>query len=264
MKAIITAAWYWTRMLPITKTIPKELMPVWDKPVIQYIVEWLVNAWLNDIIIITSQWRQVLEDYFDKNYELEEYLKRKWKLDLLEKINTPKYLANYCFVKQKQMLWFANAILEARQWIESDFFMLTLWDTIFDKKIFQEMINLHEKTKKCVVLLKEIDKKEVYRYWVVKIQNWKIVWLVEKPKIEDAPSNLIAPWIYILPKKIFSLIEKTPISNLWEILLTDTLDMLSKTDDILPYITNYDILDIWTPELWLKANNKILNWEFNF
>jgi len=119
-------------MLPITKTVPKELLPVGSKPVIQYIVEWLVESNIKDIIIITSQWKEAIENYFDKNYELEEVLKNKWKTELLKEIEEIKYMANFCFVKQKKQLWFAHAILEAEPRIQDDYFLLTVWDTIFD------------------------------------------------------------------------------------------------------------------------------------
>jgi len=261
MKAIIAAWWFWTRMLPITKTIPKEMMPVWTKPVIQYIVEWLVSSNIKDLVIITSQWKQALEDYFDKNYELEQILKNKWKDHLLEEINKPKNLANICFVKQKQQLWFAHAILEAKQWVEDEYFVLSVGDTIFDYKIFEEAIALHKETGNSVVALKEIPIEDVSKYWVVKLNDWCIEGFVEKPLQSMAPSNLIIVGIYILPKRIFGIIEKLEIDkDLWEILLTDAMDYLIHSwEKIMPYITTHRVLDVWTPQLWLKANNEIIN-----
>ncbi len=261
MKAIITAAGYWTRMLPITKTIPKELLPVWNKPVIQYIVEWIVSWGIKDIIIITSQWKESIEQYFDKNYELEEVLRKKWKKELLEEINKIKFLANFAFVKQKQQLWFAHAILEAKPWIQEDYFLLTVGDSIFDYRIFKDIIDIHKQTKKTVIWLVEVPKEEVYKYWVVKIENWQIIDMVEKPKVEEAPSNLIMFGVYILPKKIFNIIEKTPVDpKKWEILLPDSLRLLMQEwEEIYPYITSYKIWDAGTPESWLKANIEIFN-----
>lgn len=262
MKAVIAAGWYWTRMLPITKTIPKEMLPVWSKPVIQYIVEGIVGCDIKDIVIITSQWKQALEDYFDKNYELEQILNNKWKQSLLEEINKPKNMANYCFVKQKQQLWFAHAILEAKPWINDDFFLLCVWDTIFHPEIFKDMINLHIKTGKPIIGLQEIAWEDVSKYWVVKIDDWKITWLVEKPSQSMAPSNLIIVWMYILPTTIFNIIEKLEIDkDLWEILLTDAIEQILK-DGVYPYVTNHKIWDVWSPKLWLKANNEIMNDEF--
>ena len=114
-------------------------------------------------------------------------------------------MANFCFVKQKKQLWFALAILEAEPRIQDDYFLLTVWDTIFDYRIFKEIIDLHNKTKSTVIALKEIPRKEIYKYWVVKIENWQITDMIEKPQPQEAPSNLIMIGIYILPKKFLIL-----------------------------------------------------------
>ncbi len=265
MKAIIAAAGYWTRMLPITKTVPKELLPVWNKPTIQYIVEWISYWGINDIIVVTSQWKQALEDYFDKNYELEEILEKKWKKSLLDEVNKPKQIANFCFLKQRNQLGFAHAILEAKNWIYDDFFLLTVGDTIFNKQIFKQITELHNQTKKSCILLTEVPYDQTQNYWVVKIDNWKITDMVEKPTPENAPSNLVMWWMYILPKKIFEVIENTPINDeKQEILLPDSLKKLMETEEILPYITNSKIWDIWNPESWLKANIDLTNLNFDF
>ncbi len=196
MKAVILAAWYWTRMLPITKTIPKELLPVWDKPVIQYMIESLVENNIKDIVMITSQWKTAIEDYFDKNHELEEKLKNKNKIDLLEKINKPKNLANICFIKQKELLWTGHAVLQAEKWIDDNYFILILWDSIFHPEIYKQALNLHQKTWEAVIVAKKIPKEEVYKYWVLDIKDGKIIDMIEKPSVENAPANLIIPWIY--------------------------------------------------------------------
>lgn len=264
MKAVILAAWYWTRMLPITKTIPKELLPVWDKPVIQYMVESLVENNIKDIVMITSQWKTAIEDYFDKNYELEEKLKNKNKIDLLEKINKPKDIANICFVKQKELLWTWHAVLQAEKWIDDNYFMLILWDSIFHPQIYKQALELHKETGKAIIVANEIPKEDVYKYWVLEIKNGEIVDMIEKPSVEDAPSNLIIPWIYILPKTIFEIIHKTPLDpKLWEILLPDSMKILMKNEKILPCITDKKIRDIWTPELRYQANKDFFenNWK---
>lgn len=260
MKAVITAAGYGTRMLPITKVIPKEMLPVWTKPVIHYIVEWISNSWLKDIVIITSQWKSAIQDYFDKNYELEDVLKKKNKLEMLEQINSPKKLANLTFMTQKQMLGFANALLEVKPWINDDFFLLSVGDTIFDEKIFSEIIALHQKTKKPVIWLQNIPREEVYKYWVVDIQNWKIVDIVEKPAIDKAPSTSVAIWVYVLPRSILDIIEDFPVDEkLHEVLLTDVMKSMFSSTEYLPYITTDPVWDVGTPELWLKANISLMN-----
>lgn len=260
MKAVITAWGFGTRMCPITKVIPKELMPVWTKPVIGYIVEWIAKTKIKDLLIITSQWKQALEDYFDKNYELEDLLKRKNKIDYLKQINEPKEIANIAFIRQKEQLGLAHAIWMAKPWISEEYFLASIWDTIFDPKVFEEAIEIHNRTKNPVIVLQEIPREEVNKYGVVKIEDNKITWIVEKPKIEDAPSNLIISWIYILPKKIFHIIESLSIDEKYgEILFTDALELLWKEYDIIPYITQHKIYDVWNPKDWLKANNELCN-----
>lgn len=258
MKSIIAAAWFGTRMLPITKTIPKELMPVWKKPVIQYIVEWIAWCWIKDIIMITSNGKEALENYFDKNHELETLLAKKWKTELLEEINKTKNIANICFVKQKQPIWFWDAVLQAKPWINEEFFLLSIWDTIFDGQIFKDLMNKFEKEQNPLMVLQEIPWEKVSSYGVVKVENNKITDIVEKPQQSKAPSNLIISWIYILPYKIFELIENLSIDNkTWEIMLTDAMLQLTEYYDIIPMITSHKIRDVGTHELWLKANNDL-------
>ena len=255
MKAIIAAAWYWTRMLPITKSIPKEMLPVWIKPVIHYIVEALSNSWIKDILMITSAGKEALENYFDKNYELEETLKKKWKYDKLEELDKIKNMANICFTRQKEQLGFAHAVLSAKEWVKEDYFFLTVGDTIFEEKIFKDMLEIHLKTHKPVIALKEIPWNEVEKYGVVEIKNNKIISLIEKPSKEEAPSNLIIVWAYILPKKIFEVIENLPINEkTGEILLTEALSEIMKEDVIIPYVCDGKVYDTWNPQAWLKAN----------
>ncbi len=264
MKAIIAAAGYGTRMLPVTKSIPKELLPVGSKPVIQYIVEGIVKANIKDILIITSAGKQAIEDYFDKNYELEEILRKKGKTELLDEINKPKYLANYSFVKQKKQLWFAHAVLETAPWVNDDYFLLTVWDEIFQPEVYKEILDIHKKTKWAVIGLQEVDQKDIHKYWIADIKNDKIVEIVEKPSLYEAPSNLRIIGIYILPKKIFSIIEKLKLDEkTGEILLTDAIEILMKEDVVYPYLTKYKTWDIWTPEKWLKANIEIADLNYN-
>lgn len=170
MKAIIPAAGYGTRMLPITKTIPKEMLPVGNKPVIQYIVEGLVSAGIEEIAMITSQGKMPLEYYFDKNYELEEQLKMKNKKDLLDQINAPKTMANYVFMKQKEQLGLPHAIREARYWMDDDFFFVTVGDQFGESAIYREMVDLHKITKQPIVQLAQVPLEEVSKYGVVKIE----------------------------------------------------------------------------------------------
>lgn len=259
MKAIIPAAGYGTRMLPITKTIPKEMLPVGNKPVIQYIVEGLVSAGVTEIAMITSQGKMPLEYYFDKNYELEEQLKRKNKIDLLDQINAPKTMANYVFMKQKEQLWLPHAIREARYWMDDDFFFVTVGDQFGEQAIYKEMVELHKKTKQAIIQLAEVPLEEVSKYGVVKIVDDEIVDMVEKPKPEHAPSNLISQGLYILPKDFFRAVEQTPMDeSKWEIIMPDVLLTLrTMWYKLLPYISKHIMRDVGSTELWLQTNNEL-------
>ncbi len=255
MKAVIAAAGYGTRMLPITKAISKEMLPVWTKPVIHYIVEDISNAGLKDILMIVSDGKEDIQKYFTKNFELEYQLEKKWKLEKLNELKNIQNLANIAYVYQKQQLWFAHALLSVKNLISEDYFLLSVGDTIFSKWLFEEILQVHKQTNKPVIALKEIPYEQVSQYWVVKIKDNKIVWFVEKPSVDEAPSNLIIVWVYILPRKILEIIEKLPInSKTGEIMLTEAFEELIKTQDIIPYITKTKIYDTWNPESWLKAN----------
>lgn len=259
MKAIIPAAGYWTRMLPITKTIPKEMLPIWNKPVIQYIVEWFVSWWITEIWIITSQWKSSLEDYFDKNYELEEILKKKNKLDKLDDINTPKYLANYVFFKQKEQFGFPHALWETRNWITDDFFFVSVWDQFWNPAIYSDMIELHKKTKQPIVGIQKLPNEVICNYWVVEMDNKNTITnIIEKPKtIEEAPSNYVCNWIYVLPKEFFDIVSKTKADpEKGEIVMPECLLQLTDTFTLMTYDCWTEFWDTWTSEARLRANNE--------
>lgn len=256
MKAVLVVAGFGTRMLPITKSIPKEMLPVGDKPVIQYAVESLVDAWIKDIIMITSQQKKALEDYFDKNYELEDILQKKWKTDLLALINKPKEMANYTFVKQVQMLWTAHAVLQVEPRID-DYFMVIFGDAIYPPTLFTEMMANFAKNKKPLICVHEVPREEVYRYGVVKLDGEKMLEIVEQPKVEDAPSNLVCNGVYLLPKSVFPILRDLPIDEKrGEYLLPHALNVLMKDMDVLAFKTE-PFWDIGSVDLWMKANAKI-------
>lgn len=258
MKAVIVAAWFGTRMLPVTKTVPKEMLPVWDKPIIQYTVEWLVDSGITDIIMITSQQKKVLEDYFDKNYELEDILQKKGKTDLLALINKPKNMATYTFVKQLEMLWTWHALMHVEHLISEDYFLVVFADTIYPPETFIEMKKKFEETWSPVIAVHEVPQEDVYKYWVVKLEGERVVDFVEKPKVEDAPSNLIWNGAAILPKQIFPYLKSIQTdTRSGELNLPDGIRMMLKDMNVValplrPY------LDTWSIQWRLEANEKIL------
>jgi UTP--glucose-1-phosphate uridylyltransferase len=258
MKAIIVAAWFGTRTLPINKTIPKEMLPVGDKPVIQYCIEWISEAWIKDVLIITSKYKKALEDYFDKNKELEDALEKNGKNDILEKIIKPTKLANYAFIRQLEALWTWHAVMLTKPRIVDDYFMVIFPDCIYPTNMFKEMIERFKKNPQPIIACHKVPMEEVYKYWIVSIdQNNYVKDLIEKPKIEDAPWNLIRNWVAILPKKIFDKIEKTKTdSRSWETNLPDAIKLLKDEINILamefqPY------KDIGNIQSWMEANNRL-------
>lgn len=257
MKAIIPAAWYGTRMLPITKTIPKEMLPIWDKPVIQYIVEWLVAWWIEEIWFVTSQWKSALEWYFDKNYELEDILVKKWKNDLLDEINKPKNLANYVFFKQKEQLWFPHALWETRNWITDDFFFVSVGDQFWDKKLYTEIIKKHNETKQPIIWVQKVPKEKLSSYWIVAInKQWAIDDIIEKPETpQQAPSEFACNGLYILPKEFFEIVSNTPMQqDKGEIVMPDCLLQLTDKWDLIPFDCWERVWDVWNTELRHQAN----------
>lgn len=259
MKAIIPAAGYGTRMLPITKTIPKEMLPVGNKPVIQYIVEWLASAGIEDIIMITSQGKATLEDYFDKNYELEQILMRKGKSDLLAAINAPKELANIVFTKQKTQLWRTHAVAQWQPWITEEYFFMTFGDNFFDPKMYQEMMSLHEQTGNPVVCCIQKPSEELSKYGVMTLEGDRIVDMVEKPEISQAPSDRIMAWATILPTRFFSAVQQTSIEEkTGEFDVAALRAIIFAEYETVIYRSPYPMRDVGTRELWLQANIEIV------
>jgi len=163
--------------------------------------------------MITSQQKKALEDYFDKNYELEDILKKKGKTDLLMLINKPKEMAKYTFVKQLEILGTGHAVMQAQHLISDDYFMVVFADTIYPPETFVEMKEKFDKTSTPIIAVHEVPKEEVYKYGVVKLEGEQLIDFVEKPKVEDAPSNFIWNGAAILPKQIFSYLNSIQSDN---------------------------------------------------
>lgn len=208
--------------------------------------------------MVTSQQKKVLEDYFDKNYELEDILQKKGKLDLLELINKPKTMATYTFVKQLEMLGTGHAVMQAQHLISDDHFMVIFADTIYPPETFVEMMKKFEETHAPIIAVHEVPKEEVYKYGVVKLDGEKLLDFVEKPKVEDAPSNLVWNGAAILPKTIFSTLKNIQLDNRFgELNIPDGIKAMSKNIDVIalqlrPY------LDTGSLQGWLEANELFL------
>jgi UTP--glucose-1-phosphate uridylyltransferase len=261
MKAVIPAAGLGTRFLPATKAQPKEMLPVFNKPTIQYVVEEAVSSGIDDILIITGKGKRSIEDHFDRAFELEYFLKNGGKTDYLKEVESISELADIYYVRQKQQKGLGDAISCAKKHIDGEPFAVLLGDTIAQSKIpcIKQLMNVYDKYKSTVIAIEEVPDERVERYGIIKGSKiddslYKIEDLVEKPKLKDAPSNLGIIGRYILAPEIFDYIDKVPPGVGDEIQLTDALRLF---DESYGCIFNGKIHDIGNTVDWLKSSIEI-------
>ncbi|MGZ7109026.1 MAG: UTP--glucose-1-phosphate uridylyltransferase GalU, partial [Methanobacterium sp.] len=236
MKAVIPAAGLGTRFLPATKAQPKEMLPVFNKPTIQYVVEEAVASGIDDILIITGKGKRSIEDHFDKAFELEYFLKNGGKMDYLKEVESISELADIYYVRQKQQKGLGDAISCAKKHIDGDPFAVLLGDTIAQSKIpcTKQLIDVYDKYRSTVIAIEVVPDERVERYGIIdgtKIDDslYRINDLVEKPKFEDAPSNLGILGRYILTPEIFDFIVEVPPGVGGEVQLTDALRLFEES-----------------------------------
>ncbi|GAB6184323.1 UTP--glucose-1-phosphate uridylyltransferase GalU [Thermodesulfovibrio hydrogeniphilus] len=240
-KAVLPVAGLGTRFLPATKASPKEMLPIVDKPIIQYAVEEAQRVGIKDFLFITGKHKRAIEDHFDKAYELEERLKATGKLKLLEKINCFENL-NFAYIRQKEPKGLGDAILYAKPFVNNEPFVVILSDDLIDPEysVLADMINIYEKTKASVIALEEVSWSDVSRYGIVAGKKtgdyYQIEDMVEKPEQSKAPSNLAIIGRYILTPHIFKHLEKVQPGKGGEIQLTDALKMLLDESPIYGYV----------------------------
>lgn len=234
-KAVIPAAGLGTRFLPATKASPKEMLPLVDKPLIQYAVEEAVASGIEDIIVVTGRGKRAIEDHFDRSVELEENLKGDGKAQLLSQIRHISNLANFCYVRQSEPLGLGHAVLCAQRLIGDEPFAVILGDEIIDAPVpgLAQLIHAYKKRQGAVLGVQEVPHADVNRYGIVsprKVANGlsRVEDLVEKPAPADAPSNLAVIGRYVLPPEIFPILRKTRPGKNGEIQLTDALRELAK------------------------------------
>ena len=242
-KAIIPAAGFGTRFLPATKSQPKEMLPVVDKPTIQYIVEEAVESGIEDILIVIGRYKSSIEDHFDRSVELEMELEKKGKYDMLEQIQNIAGMANIQFVRQKTALGLGHAVYCARNFIGQEPFAVMLGDDIVDSPGYpclKQMMDLYEKEQCSILGVKEVAQRDVSKYGIVdgcKVAEgvYSVHSLVEKPQPEAAPSNVAIMGRYIITPAIFDILEKTAPGAGNEIQLTDALKTLALKEKMLAY-----------------------------
>ena len=259
-KAVITAAGWGIRFLPITKAQPKEMLPLVDKPLIQYSVEEAINSGIEQIIMITALGKRAIEDYFDRSFELEYVLEQKGETKLLQEMRELSSLVNVCYIRQKEQLGLGHAILTVKDLIGEEPFAILLPDDIIDSKVpvLKRMIEVYEQHKTNVVAVENISSQDTIKYGIIEPKKistrvHQVLSLVEKPEPAEAPSNLGIVGRYILMPQIFDALEATPPGKNQEIQLTDALQLLLKQQGIYAYEFEGVRYDTGTPLGWLKA-----------
>jgi UTP--glucose-1-phosphate uridylyltransferase len=264
-KAVFPAAGWGTRFLPATKAQPKEMLPLVDKPIIQYGVEEAVAAGIEQIIIITSTHKGAIEDHFDLNLELEHVLEEKGEIEKLRQVRRISNLAQLAYVRQKEQLGLGHAILMAKDLIGHEPFAVLLPDdvVIADRPAIGQLIHAYDRTHSSVVAVMKVPAEEVSRYGIVAAETddsrsddprlRRMTAIVEKPKQKDAPSDLAVIGRYVLTPKIFDKLEQTQRGAGGEIQLTDAIEALMDEQSVYTYEFEGVRYDAGTTMGWLQA-----------
>lgn len=261
-KAVIPAAGLGTRFLPATKAQPKEMLPIVDKPTIQYIVEEAISAGIESILIITGRGKRNIEDHFDKSYELESELKRKGDTSLLSMVEDISHLVNVFYVRQKLPRGLGHAIGCARDFVGNEPFAVLLGDDIVvsDQPAIGQLMDMHEKYGKAVLGVQPVLHTEVDRYGIVspaagviEQKLHAVTDLVEKPSVAKAPSNLAILGRYIITPEVFDILKKQKPGKDAEIQLTDALRVLNKAQGMYAYEFEGKRYDVGDKLGFLKA-----------
>lgn len=245
-KVVIPAAGFGTRFLPATKAQPKEMLPIVDKPTIQYIVEEAVRAGITDILIITGRSKKAIEDHFDSNPELESALEKKNKTELLKIARSTTSMANIHYIRQHEMLGLGHAILQARTFIGNEPFGIMLGDDVVDSKVpaIKQLMDIAYEKGSSVLGVQRVKQSDISKFGIVDVKEYisgyddrlcKVNTLVEKPKAEEAPSDIAILGRYVVTPEVFDILEKTREGAGGEIQLTDALKVLAKQQDMYAY-----------------------------
>jgi len=260
VKAVIPAAGLGTRFLPVTKAQPKEMLPVVDKPAIQYVVEEAVHSGIEDILIITGRGKRAIEDHFDKSAELEGYL---WSKDKMEELRTVQQISNMArifYVRQREPLGLGHAVLCAKEYIGNDDFAVLLGDDIVvsDIPCTKQLLDIFERTKRPIVAVQEIPKSESSKYGIVSGKEIDDVLVIEditeKPSTEEAKSNLASIGRYIFPSRVFKYLERTKPDENGEVQLTDAIGLMAREEEVLAFTFRGRRFDIGSNLGWIVAN----------
>lgn len=259
-KAIIPAAGLGTRFLPATKAQPKEMLPVVDKPALQYIIEEAVNSGIEEILIITGRNKKSIEDHFDKSVELELELEAKGKYDLLEEVRKISDMVNIHYIRQKEPKGLGHAIYCAKSFIGNEPFAVLLGDDIVyaEKPCLKQMIEAYEAYKTTILGVQKVASEDVSKYGIVAGKHiedrvYKVKDLIEKPSMQDAPSNIAILGRYIIRPAIFEILESTQPGKGGEIQLTDALRDLAQREAMYAYDFEGRRYDVGDKQGFLEA-----------
>ncbi len=241
-KAVFPAAGLGTRFLPATKASPKEMMPLVDKPLIQYVVEEAVASGIEEVVMITGRGKRAIEDHFDVAFELEEDLKAKGKDKLLSEVRRISDMVTFCYIRQKKALGLGHAVLTAKRIVGDEAFAVLLGDDIIDAEIpaLKQMMEVYKRFPSTILAIQKVPKSQTQNYGIIDAKRiedgvYLVKDLVEKPSANEAPSNLAIIGRYILTPEIFTALEHTKPGKGGEIQLTDGLRLLMKKQPIYAY-----------------------------
>jgi UTP--glucose-1-phosphate uridylyltransferase len=260
-KAVITAAGWGTRFLPLTRSQPKEMLPLVDKPLIQYSVEEAINSGIQQVILVTAMGKRAIEDYFDRSFELENFLERKRDTRLLKQMRQLSNMVDICYIRQKEHLGLGHAVLMAKNIVCDEPFAVILPDDIIesDVPILKRMMEVYEKYEAGVVAVEQASKENSRKYGIIEPRRvsdgiYQVLGLVEKPEPAQAPSNLAIVGRYILTPRIFEALRATPPDKGGEIQLTDALQISLSREKLYACDFRGQRYDAGTPLGWLKLN----------
>ena len=259
-KAVIVAAGWGTRFLPITKSQPKEMLPLVDKPLIQFSVEEAIKSGIEQIVIVTALGKRAIEDYFDRSFDLEYFLEKKGDTGRLQEVRALSNLADVCYIRQKEQLGLGHAILTVKGVIGDEPFAVLLPDDVIDSEVptLKKMLEVHEQYGTNVVAVERVGDEDIRKYGIIEPRQvsdgiYEVKSLVEKPEPAQALSNLGVVGRYILTPQIFDALSVTPPGAGREIQLTDALQLLLKQQVIYAYELEGVRYDLGNPLGWLKA-----------
>jgi UTP--glucose-1-phosphate uridylyltransferase len=273
-KAVIPAAGLGTRFLPATKSQPKEMLPVVDKPAIQYVVEHAVGADIHDILIITGRGKRTIEDHFDRSFELEYKLEQAGKYEELKQVREISDMAAIHYIRQKERQGLGAAVAMAESHVNGEPFAVLLGDDIIaEGNLLRDLIAIYARYGRSVIAVKEVPRSDIHLYGAIEPEFVeddlaRVVRIVEKPSAEEAPSNLAAIGFYVLTPEVFDVLRETAPDKAGEIQLTDAINALAQQQTVYAHVfegVRYDIgkkLDYLRATVELAIDREDLGPEF--